>query len=507
MIAANILSAPSIMEYPLYLLCDILMAALNVVCNVSINRCNQFILPMLRSVLQTQEAQSCTPNNIKHAADGLPGTVQSAISLLHIQPTTSSLICCKDCFACYHYDSPPETCTYRGASDLPMCGRALFINRRRKGQLFKEPEREVHFQDFKAWLGRLLSRPGMEEMLDRDVYKTGAGEGELFDIWDGKAMRNFKGPRGGNFIYVKPPGCCRLIFAICMDNFNPLFNKNGGKHYSAGVISLICLNLPPGVRHLIENIFVFCVVPGPHEVELEKINNIVRYLIDIFLVFWQPGVYYSKTPRYPHGRLVNAAIVPALGDLLAVRKLTGNNRWCTQCDLEAEDMDNLDTSTWPKRMLCSEHRRLAEEWKSLDSKARSSHFRKHGLRWSELLRLPYWDPVEYTLVEFSHNLLSNNAERHLRVLMGMNASLPDGLGASKDPDKKQPKVADPITVKEAWETVLHGTVEKLKDIPAYILRECCRKAEIPEGGRRGALVAALQNWVRSFTSLYYDLNL
>ena len=454
---------------------------------------------MLRLVLRAQEDQSHTSHDTNHIEDGLPGSVQSAISLLNIRPVTTSFICCKACFACYSHDSPPETCTYKGAPDLPACGRTLFMNRRRKGRLIKEPEREIHFQDFKEWLGRLLSRPGMEELLDRDVYDTGASPGELLDIWDGKVLRNFEGPDGKNFISDKLPGVCRLIFAICMDNFNPFFNKHGGKHYSAGVIALICLNLPPGIRHLIQNIFVYCVVPGPHEVELEKINNIIHHLISTFLVFWKPGVYYSETAKYPQGRLVNVAIVPALGDLLAVRKLSGIGRWCTQCDLEAVYMENLDISTWPKRMENEEHRRLAEEWRSLDSKGRRSHHKKHGIRWSEMLRLPYWNPVEYTLVEFSHNLLSNNADRHLRVLMGMDASLPDGLGDPDSPLPRKQRVADPTAVKAAWEMVLHGTGEELMKLPAYILRECCHKAGIVEGGRHRAVLAALMDWVRLFS--------
>lgn len=475
------------------------MAVLNIICNLSIHRINSFVLPMLKAILRARIPEVDVPRNFGDVADGFPDTIQAVISQLSLEPKTSTFVCCKECFSCYDPQDSPDTCTFKDASDSPLCGTPLFTERRRKGQTLREPVREIHFQDFEDWLARLLSRPGMEEILDRDVYQTGAGIGELFDIWDGEVLRNFQGPDGSNFFTCKGPGNLRLVFAICMDNFNPFFNKHGGKHYSAGVICLICLNLPPGMRHLIENIFIYCVVPGPREVELEKINHVQRRLIDTFLKFWQPGVYYSNTPRYPQGRLVNAAIVPLLGDFLAAKKLSGINRWCTQCTLPAISAENLDISTWPTRMTSEEHRRLAEEWKALGVRERNKHFRNHCIRWSELLRLPYWKPVEYTLVEFSHNLLTNNAERHLRTLLGMNVSLPDGMGDTEPPNPKPRRTASPLAVKLAWEKVLHGTDQQLAVLPAMVLKECCYEAKVPTGGHKMALLEALREWVRALS--------
>jgi hypothetical protein len=335
----------------------------------------------------------------------------------------------------------------------------------------------------------------MEQLLDRDVYQTGAGPGELWDIWDGEVLRSFKGPDGGNFIRDKKPGDGRLLFSLCMDNFNPFFNKAGGKVYSAGAIALICLNLPGEMRHLLENMFVFCVFPGPKEPSLEQINNVLRTLIDDFVRFWSPGVYYPRTPMHPDGRLVQAAIVLLLGDLLAARKMSGINRWCTQCPLAAVDTDNLQLETWPQPLTCDEHRKLAEEWKALDEKGRKKHFDKHGIRYSELLRLPYWDPVRFTAIELSHNLLSNNVERHLRVLFGMNVQLDDSLGEDETPAVLQKRQVDPDAASEALETVLQGTNQELENLPAYVLKECCRMVNLPIGGRKKRLLQIIFEWV------------
>lgn len=485
------------MNYPVYLVCHLLSAVLNVMCNVSVHRCDDFVLPALKCILQEAQEEIGDPGECMDLADGIPGNIKDIMSLLNIEPSIRSLVCCATCFACYSKDDSARSCIHRRAPDLPVCGRPLYTHRKRKGHTVSEPERLLHLQDFKHWLGQFVCRPGMEEILDRDVYATGAEEGELLDIWDGEILRRFSGPDGSRFVSSGPSRTFKLVFAICMDNFNPFFNKAGGKSYSAGVISLICLNLPPGLRHLLENIFVFCVFPGPREPELDDLNNVLCYLMDVFLEFWDPGVYYSSTPKYSDGRLVNAAIVPLIGDLLAAKKMSGIGRWCTQCPLEPGDMDNLDEQTWPRRHTAEEHRRLACEWKSLGSKARRAHFKTHRIRWSELLRLPYWDPVTYTLVEFSHNLLGVNAQHHLRTIFGMNINLQDGLREEEPGPPKKPNDYNPLVMNDAWDKVRGGTDKEAEDLPAYLLKECCRQLQLPSGGRHAAVWGVIKQWVRS----------
>jgi hypothetical protein len=213
-------------------------------------------------------------------------------------------------------------------------------------------------------------------------------------------------------------------------------------------------------------------------------------------------VYYSSTPRYPQDRLCRAAIVLLLGDLLAARKISGINRWCTQCPIAASDIDNIQPDTWPRLLTGDEHRELAEKWKALDTKGRKKHFKKHSIRYSELLRLPYWDPVRFTVIELSHNLLSNNADHHLRVLFEMSVLSEDGLG-DKEPIPTQRKgQLNPIAAGEAWETVLKGSDREVKELAAYALRECCRSAGPPIGGRKELLLKNIYEWVSSLVIAY-----
>ena len=65
----------------------------------------------------------------------------------------------------------------------------------------------------------------------------------MHDIFDGEVLHNFSGPDGKHFSVGGEEG--RYVFSLCVDFFNPLSNKQAGKKMSVGLISLVCLNLPP----------------------------------------------------------------------------------------------------------------------------------------------------------------------------------------------------------------------------------------------------------------------
>ncbi|TFK17271.1 hypothetical protein FA15DRAFT_546184, partial [Coprinopsis marcescibilis] len=64
---------------------------------------------------------------------------------------------------------------------------------------------------------------------------------------------------------------------------------------------------------------------------------------------------------------------------------------------------------------CADHRKAAEEYlNACDSMARKVALDKHGVRWSEFLCLPYWDPSTFLVVDTMHNLFLGNIKRHCR---------------------------------------------------------------------------------------------
>src|SRR4029077_4571216 len=51
------------------------------------------------------------------------------------------------------------------------------------------------------------------------------------------------------------------------------------------------------------------------------------------------------------------------------------------------------------------HRQYAQEWLKCDTRGtREAHFKINGVRWSELLHLPYMDPIRFAVVDPMHCL-------------------------------------------------------------------------------------------------------
>jgi hypothetical protein len=64
------------------------------------------------------------------------------------------------------------------------------------------------------------------------------------------------------------------------------------------------------------------------------------------------------------------------------------------------------------------HRRQCFEYKALETdEERAEYFQKHGVRWTELVRLPYFDPVRFTVIDPMHNLLLGESLLRLNGLL------------------------------------------------------------------------------------------
>ena len=164
----------------------------------------------------------------------------------------------------------------------------------------------VYF-DFKYWVGG-LARPGFEDKMDSAWNTTDPAIDHMHDIFDGEVLCNFSGPDGKHFSVSGEEG--RYVFSLCVDFFNPLSNKQAGKKISVGLISLVCLNLPPELQYKPENMFLTGVIP--HEPPLNALNHYLTPLVDSLLNFWNPGVCFTCTEVYPWGQLICCTLVSCL---------------------------------------------------------------------------------------------------------------------------------------------------------------------------------------------------
>ncbi|KAJ8514537.1 hypothetical protein ONZ45_g7942 [Pleurotus djamor] len=247
--------------------------------------------------------------------------------------------------------------------------------------------------------------------------------GTMTSIFQGKVLRELKGPDGRHFRGDGTEG--RYVFSLGADFFNPLTNKIAGKKISCGCLVLSCLNLPIELRYKPENMFLIAVVPGPQEPSLDNINPYMAPIVDVFLKYWDPGVYYLQTLRYPLGRLMRLALVALISDLLAARKFAGfasctHNFFCAAClcTRKQHGYGHLDPTSWIKRSKES-CRTAAEEFRIASSaKAMEAAFEKNGMRWSEFSRLPYFDLSKYVVVDSMHNLLLGLLKEHFTGVLG-----------------------------------------------------------------------------------------
>lgn len=470
-------------------------------CKVSLAHCSVVLIGMRSLALAILAAVNAAPTAATPVLNSMVQDVHAAFDAMNLRPTAREFMCCPKCYACYVKEDCPDTCTSVANANGDPCGRRLLSKMSGTANKFRgaAAKRYLH-HDMKEWLGKMLSRPGMEQHLDRDVYDTGAPSGEMHDIWDGDVLRHFKTPDGHLFVKPKHKSEGRYIFSLNMDGFNPLGGRKAGKAISTQAIYMACLNLPPHLRHRPENIFLVGLIPGPAHPVLTQINHFLRILVDELLVFWNRGVYYSRTPSYPDGRLIRCALIPVICDLPAARQILGfashsATNFCNFCRLPIQKINNVDPSTWPPGYSGrAEYCTYASAWRDAGEAERCALFNETGIRWTELLRLPYWDPTRYIVLDTMHLCYLGNYQRHCRVVWGMSVSVADGDGLV------QQVIPDEEMISLAWEIVRGGTDSELQKIKANILRQICTELSILERANKAQMISGIKRYVSTQAS-------
>lgn len=400
--------------------CNFLLSTLKVLVKVSIgyNRRNEV-------------PEKAIPAGEKALLDILPTNISNVITRLRLDPVLERFACCKKCFATYpplalvNNNRPiyPSRCDFEETSTSPKCNMPLVYTRRdHRGEVVKIPYREFAYQPLREWLARILLRPGMEKMMDAAWERSRKPSGPvLFDIWDGPEVREFLGPDNITRFSECQNDEGHYIFSLFIDWFNPFRNRKGGKGASVGAIYMICLNLPPNIRHKLENVYLAGIIPGPKEPSTSQINHFLKPLVEELVRFWKDGIFYQQTRSFPQGRLVRCAVLPLVCDIPALRKTAGFSGhtatlFCSFCLLEYDQLNScFDVSKFPFRNSHS-HRLKALEWLMSDLEKREEITSKFGLRYTKLSDLPYFKIIEFSTLDAMHNLFLGVFQHHCRNL-------------------------------------------------------------------------------------------
>ena len=127
------------------------------------------------------------------------------------------------------------------------------------------------------------------------------------------------------------------------------------------------------------------------------------------------GVTLNSTFEYQKGRNVRAALILVSCDIPAARKICGHISAlasCHRCEKKANYENRkhnfagmADMDEWFILRDSDQHRQDAYEWRRCNSNASRKRFvQQNGVRWSELLRLTYFDPIRFIIVDPMHCL-------------------------------------------------------------------------------------------------------
>jgi hypothetical protein len=470
--------------------------------------------------------------SLRHLVNGVPKDPRTLLAMYNLDPITRSYICCPSCFSLYPHsvtktnkrkapasfdkseDHPvaasldkleltaPTHCTHRQVSNGSACGEPLFDDDVANGD-FAVPRLKYEAQDLKQWVGRLLSRPVIEEQVFK-AFRRPQRE-YMDDMWDAGHLCKILLKKGERFL-PGPADEARLAFSFSMDSFNPYHMKEAKQTVSSTAIWLVVLNLPPHLRYRPENMFLAGIIPGPKKPSLSDINHSLKLLVEVLLEFFHPGVWYTRTARHDQGCRVRAILAPVVSDMLAARQAGGfasptATDFCTRCNLKIQDIENLDRSTWPERDVVQQIQH-AKRWRDAETiKEQERLFKDHGVRWSPLLDLPYWDPVLFTAIEPMHLFDTGLFQSHCRQVWKIDASASGGDG-SRSVDVPRPSESD----MNKWYEVIRaaenftklGVQLNGKECGFNILWHICNDHDLRRAGTKGQLTGSIVEWVSSF---------
>ena len=334
----------------------------------------------------------------------------------------------------------PVRCTHHPVRKASPCSESLFNTVGVNGKAYVVPRCKYEMQDLKQWIGHLLSQPAIREQVFK-AFRRPRKE-DMEDMWDTEHLCKILLKKGEQFL-PRPDDETRLAFSFSMDSFNPFHLKEAKQTVLSTAIWLILLNLPPHLRYSPENMFLAGIIPGPKKPSLSDVNHSLKLLVDVLLEFFDPGVWYSRTAKHSQGCQVHAILIPVVSDMLAARQAGGfasptATCSCTHCNLKIQDIESLNRSTWPKRDV-TKHICVAKCWRdtqSLDEQERL--FSNHGIRWSPLLELPYWNPIAFTAIEPMHVFDLGLFQNHCQQVWGINVSTLGGDGKTVTVDVPRP---------------------------------------------------------------------
>ncbi|KAG2059150.1 hypothetical protein BDR06DRAFT_874808, partial [Suillus hirtellus] len=192
---------------------------------------------------------------------------------------------------------------------------------------------------------------------------------------------------------------------------------------STSIVSCACLNLPLDIWYKHENMYLAGIIPRPSEPSEDKLNFFLDPVVDDMVESWEHRICYSSTALNACSWVTCSTIACLVCDLPVVRKapqLAGptSHFFCTACHCWYR-LTYIQSKDWrlrDKDKVCSH----ADLWKNARTSAECNKlFISHGVWWSILWRLSYWDPFHQIIVDAMHCLLDGLTHAHFHEFLGL----------------------------------------------------------------------------------------
>jgi hypothetical protein len=151
---------------------------------------------------------------------------------------------------------------------------------------------------------------------------------------------------------------------------------------------------------------------------------------------------------------------------------------CLFCCITKDELNNFDWRQWKPRDAAV-LREAAFRWRDAPNDAeRTRIYNEHGVRWSELWRLRYFDPIKMVIVDGMHAIFEGLIQFHSRQVLGID-----------DPEKdERPPTSEELASARKILTS-NPTAKKLRSHRLPVLRRLCDElngdsATIASSGQR-----------------------
>lgn len=188
-------------------------------------------------------------------------------------------------------------------------------------------------------------------------------------------------------------------------------------NYSVSVLYMVILNLPRAIRFKPENVLIVGIIPGPSEPGCHEINSFLRPLVKELNMLWNEGFEHNG-----NNIVIHAALLATVCDVPATAKLGGflshaSKHACWKCNkifpynlmLKRVDFSGVQIGTLREHVS---HKQNAVEVVNATTPTQRNEIElRNGSRFTELMHLPYYDCIRFSVIDPMHNMFLGTSKR------------------------------------------------------------------------------------------------